>query len=113
MIRTKNIGIPGVKTPTKECEDTKCPYHGNTKLRGRILTGKVVSTKMNQTIVIQRDYAYYVKKYQRYERRNSKIAAHLPACIEAGIDDVVKIAECRQLSKTVAFVVIENLSEGK
>jgi small subunit ribosomal protein S17 len=105
----KNIGIPGVKPPEKECNDAKCPYHGTLKLRGRILTGKVVSTKMNKTITIQRDYAYYITKYQRYERRNSKLSAHLPGCIEVSAGDIVKVAECRKLSKTVAFVVVDIL----
>ncbi|MHA1585393.1 MAG: 30S ribosomal protein S17 [Promethearchaeota archaeon] len=112
-IQIKNIGIPGVKQPEKSCEnDPNCPFHGTIKLRGRILTGKVVSTKMHNTIVIKRDFEYYVPKYERYERRNSKIAAHLPECIEVKDGDTVRIAQCRRISKTVAFVVIEKIEEG-
>lgn len=43
--------------------DKKCPFTGNVSIRGRILTGKVVSTKMTRTIVIRRDYLHYIPKY--------------------------------------------------
>lgn len=43
--------------------DKKCPFAGDVSIRGRILTGKVVSTKMTRTIVIRRDYLHYVPKY--------------------------------------------------
>ena len=108
----KNIGIPGVVAPEKECNDPNCPFRGHLKVRGRILDGKVVSTKMRGTLVIQRDYNFYVKKYQRYERRNSKVAAHVPTCMEIVVGDYVKIAECRQISKTVAFVVVEKMKSA-
>ncbi len=109
MNQVKNIGIPNIAVPTKVCDDPNCPFHGNLKLRGRILQGYVISTKMHKTIVIQRDYNYYISKYQRYERRKSKVTAHLPDCIEVEEKDQVKIAECRKISKTVAFVVIEKI----
>ncbi|MEN6294046.1 MAG: 30S ribosomal protein S17, partial [Methanobacterium sp.] len=37
----------------------------------------------------------------------SKIQAHLPDCMNVNVGDSVKIAECRPLSKTKNFVVIE------
>lgn len=43
--------------------DKKCPFTGDVSIRGRILTGKVVSTKMTRTIVIRRDYLHYIPKY--------------------------------------------------
>ena len=37
--------------------DKKCPFTGDVSIRGRILTGKVVSAgKMTRTIIIRRDY---------------------------------------------------------
>jgi small subunit ribosomal protein S17 len=112
MSSIKNIGIPGVKAfPTKQCEDRNCPFHGNIRLRGRSLIGKVVSTKMHGTIVFQRDYNFYVKKYQRYERRRSKLSAHVPDCMDIDVGDIVKVVESRKISKTVNFIVIEKLTE--
>ncbi|MEQ9714835.1 MAG: 30S ribosomal protein S17 [Candidatus Asgardarchaeia archaeon] len=113
MVRVRNIGIPVKNPPKEECDDPLCPYHGNLPVRGRILEGIVVSDKMKRTVVIKREYAWYVKKYKRYEMRTSKIAAHNPPCINAKVGDKVKIAECRPLSKTVSFVVIEKLSESE
>jgi len=48
-----------------------------------------------------------VKKYNRYEKRLSKFHAHNPPCIHAKVGDIVTIAECRPLSKTKNFVVVE------
>jgi small subunit ribosomal protein S17 len=58
-------------------------------------------------VVVEREYLHYVPKYMRYERRRSRIHAHNPPCINAKVGDRVKIAECRPISKTVSFVVIE------
>ncbi|MEM5836693.1 MAG: 30S ribosomal protein S17 [Candidatus Aenigmatarchaeota archaeon] len=104
----RDIGID-VPLPQSKCNDPKCPFHGHLKVRGKILEGKVVSAKSQKTVVVERDYLHYVPKYERYERRRSKIAAYNPECINAKEGDIVKIAECRPLSKTKAFVVVEVL----
>lgn len=43
--------------------DKKCPFTSEVSIRGRILTGRVVSTKMTRTIIIRRDYLHYIPKY--------------------------------------------------
>jgi len=102
----KNIGL-NVPTPTKECEDAQCPFHGTLSVRGQVITGKVVSDKMTGTVVVRRDYLHFVRKYKRYEKRSSTIHAHNPTCMSARTGDMVRIAECRPLSKTKKFVVVE------
>lgn len=104
----KNIGID-VKMPEKECSDKNCPFHGDLKVRGQILEGEVVSAKMMKTVVVKKDYLYYNKKYERYEKRRSKYHVHVPECITVSEGDKVRFMECRPISKTVSFVVIENL----
>ena len=101
-----------LKKPKKTCNDKNCPFHGQLSIRGRILDGVVVSAKMNKTVIVRRDYLYYVPKFKRYERRHSHIPAHNPPCINAKEGDKVRIAECRPISKTVSFVVIEKLEES-
>jgi len=96
-----------------ECGDKNCPFHGFLKIRNFTLEGVVVSDKMDKTVIVQRDYLHYVPKYKRYERRRSRIPAHNPPCINAKVGDKVRIAECRPISKTVAFVVIEVLERAK
>ena len=44
--------------------DKKCPFTGDVSIRGRILTGRVVSTKMARTIIIRRDYLHFIPKYR-------------------------------------------------
>ncbi|MCW7071495.1 MAG: 30S ribosomal protein S17 [Candidatus Methanospirareceae archaeon] len=101
-----DIGID-VRVPTKDCEDENCPFHGRLPVRGQILEGVVVSDRAAKTVVVLRSYLKKVRKYERYEKRRSKIHAHNPPCINARQGDVVKIAECRPLSKTKSFVVVE------
>jgi small subunit ribosomal protein S17 len=100
-----------LKKPKKTCSDRNCPFHGELPVRGRVLEGTVVSAKMDKTVVVRRDYIHYVPKFMRYERRRSRIPSHNPPCINVKEGDHVRIAECRPLSKTVSFVVVEKLVE--
>ena len=100
------------KKPKKTCDDINCPFHGTLSLRGHSLEGIVISDKMEKTIIVRRDYLNYVPKFKRYERRRSHIPAHSPPCLEIKTGDRVRLAECRSVSKTVSFVVIEKLEEG-
>ncbi len=105
----KDIGIPGITAPTaKECNDLTCPFHGNTRIRGKITQGVIVSKKSSKTVIIRRDYVQFVKKYQRYERRNSRMACHLPECLRNVVDigHLVTVGESRKISKTKAFIVL-------
>jgi len=104
-----SIGLD-VKAPKKPCDDRNCPFHGHLSVRRKFLDGKVVSAKMTKTVTVERDYLEYVKKYTRYEKRRSKVMAHSPPCLELSEGDRVRIAECRPLSKEVAFVVVEKLA---
>ena len=97
--------------PKKTCNDRNCPFHGDLPVRGRVLEGLVVSAKMDKTVIVKRDYLHYVPKFIRYERRHSRIPSHNPPCIDVEEGDRVIIAECRPVSKTVSFVVVEKLEE--
>ena len=97
------------KTPEVTCEDGNCPIHGSLKTRGQIIKGSVVSDKMRKTVVVQRDYLRFLKKFERHEKRKSRILAHNPSCINAATGDEVAIMECRPLSKSKTFVVVEKV----
>ena len=105
----RDIGVD-VKPPAGEWDgDENCPFYGSLRLRGQVLEGTVANVGMQSTIVVERDNVRYMQKYERYEKRTSALSAHLPTCIggvEVGAR--VKIMECRPLSKTVSFCVIEN-----
>jgi len=104
----RNIGL-NVKAPTESCNDKYCPFHGTLSLRGQVIIGVVSNAKMQNSIVVKREYMHYVPKYERYEKRTSKYVAHCPPCIKVKPGDNVRIAECRPLSKTVSFVTIEKM----
>ena len=102
----RNIGV-SVVAPRKTCEDELCPFHGTLPVRGKLLTGIVSSAKAPKMVVVSREYPKPTPKYKRYQRSRSKVHAYLPTCIDVKEGDEVKVAECRPLSKTVSFVVIE------
>ncbi|KAJ1987619.1 40S ribosomal protein S11-B [Dimargaris cristalligena] len=107
----KDVGL-GFATPKEAVEgtyiDKKCPFTGNVSIRGRILTGTVMSTKMNRTVIVRRDYLHYISKYNRYEKRHKNVAAHMSPCfVGVAVGDSVTIGECRPLSKTVRFNVLK------
>lgn len=159
---TKEVGL-GFKTP-KEAKvgtyvDKKCPFTGNVAIRGRILKGIVVSTKMTRTLIIRRDYLHWISKYKRcvpracmaavclwvssgrvilpacaannnwrvyaradlmtllhptqrtysFEKRHKNLAAHCsPAFPQIKEGDIVTVGQCRPLSKTVRFNVLQH-----
>ncbi len=108
---SRNIGIPGVvppKSKAEDCKDQDCPFHGTTRIRGKIAKGVIVSKKSKNTVIIRRDYVQFIKKYQRYERRNTRLACHLPECLihEIELGDLVRVGESRKLSKSKAFIVL-------
>lgn len=87
------------------CTDENCPVHGTLSTRGAVKSGTVVSDKAKSTVIVELNQIKYVPKYERYERRKSRIPAHNPTCIAAKTGDGVTIAECRRISKTKSWVV--------
>ncbi|KAG5420183.1 RPS11B [Candida metapsilosis] len=106
----KDVGL-GFKTPSAAIKgsyiDKKCPFVGTVSIRGKILSGTVVSTKMHRTIIIRRDYLHYVPKYNRYEKRHKNVAAHVSPAFRVSEGDVVTVGQCRPISKTVRFNVLK------
>lgn len=82
-------------------------------LRGKTFVGTVVSAKASKTVTVAWERRKFVPKYERYERRRSKVAAHNPENINAKEGDMVRIMECRPISKTKHFVVTEIVTEGQ
>ena len=107
-LEARNIGL-NVKPPAEGCNDKNCPFHGTLPVRGQIITGVVSAIKMQDSILVSREYMHYVPKYERYEKRTSKYSAHCPPCMKLKIGDKVRIAECRPLSKTISFVTVEKI----
>ena len=110
----KSIGM-GFATPeiakTGTYVDKKCPFTSDVTIRGRILKGMVISTKMKRTVIVRRHYLHYIPKYNRFEKRHSNIPAHCSPCFPVKEGDIVTIGQCRPLSKTVSFNVVKMQSK--
>lgn len=105
--KVKNIGVK-VTPPKESCNDIYCPFHGKIKVRGRIFNGVVIRKNIHRTAIIEWKRRFYLHKYERFEKRISRIKVHNPACIDAKIGDLVTVAETRPISKTKSFIIIEN-----
>ena len=105
---TRNIGLP-VKESKKKIEENEKnnPFNGTLSIRGKIFEGTVINAKSNNTVVIQKESPIYFKKFKRFGRSKNKIHAHVPSNINVEEGDYVIAAECRPISKSVSFVVVE------
>ena len=99
---------------TTKCLDKDCPTHGNLKTRGRTFQGIVVK-KFDKRVAIEFERTIYIRKYERYAKSKTKIHARLPKCIDDKIQigDLIKVQECRPLSKIIHFVVVEKIKSGE
>ena len=95
------------------CNDRTCCVHGNLKARGRIFEGRVIR-KLPKRIAIEFERMIYSKKYERYFKSKTKIHARLSPCMENQINvgDLIRIQECRPLSKIIHFVVIKKIKNA-
>ena len=94
------------------CDDRNCHIHGNLKARGRIFEGRVTK-KFHKRVAIEFERMIYVRKYERYAKSKTKIHAHLPTCMDnlIHIGDLIRVQECRPLSKIIHFTVIEKIKD--
>jgi small subunit ribosomal protein S17 len=72
----------------------------------RTLSGKVVSNNGDKTVRVLVERFEKHPLYGKYVKRSSKIAAH-DENNECQIGDTVTISECRPLSKSKAYRLIE------
>ena len=96
------------KAEVVECKDRLCPKHGDKKLkmRGRTFDGIVIK-KLPGRVTIQFERMLKVPKYERYEKRRTKIHARLPDCMsnDIAVGDLIQITETRPISKMIHAVV--------
>jgi len=74
----------------------------------RTVTGKVVSDKMDKTIVVQVERSVRHPKYEKIIRRRTKLHADDESG-SAKIGQMVTIQECRPISKTKTWKLVEIL----
>ena len=78
----------------------------------RTMTGKVVSDKMDKTIVVLIERKVKHPLYGKIIRRSNKFHAH-DESNQYHIGDIVEITESRPLSKTKIWVVTALVEKGR
>ncbi|MDP1602096.1 MAG: 30S ribosomal protein S17 [Legionella sp.] len=81
----------------------------NSEANARTMVGKIVSDKMQKTIVVMVERTVKHPKYGKIMKRRTKLHAHDENQV-GKIGDMVKISESRPLSKTKCWVLVEVIS---
>ena len=82
-----------------------------TERGARLLTGKVVSTKMDKTIAVVVERMVKHETYGKYLRRSTKLLAH-DETKSAREGDTVSITPCRPLSRHKSWKLARVVERG-
>ncbi|MEK6849051.1 MAG: 30S ribosomal protein S17 [Nanoarchaeota archaeon] len=94
------------------CKDAHCALHGSLSTHGRSFVGTVINSKMQRTANVEWARTRTIHKFERTATERSRVKAHNPDCLSAKKGDLVKIQECKPLSKTKTFVITEILGQN-
>ena len=95
------------KEKEKKEEKTK-GLVGAIATRGRAFQG-YVTKKFEKRAVIEFERTVYVKKYERFAKKKTRLHARITNNLNINVGDYVEVKECRPLSKIIHFVVIKVL----
>lgn len=76
--------------------------------RGRVFEG-TVTKKFDKRVVVEFERTVYLKKYERFYKKSTRLHARLPEGMDINVGDYIQIRECRPLSKIIHFVVIQKI----
>jgi len=97
-------------TGKRQGEGTPPAEHGTGTPQVRM--GKVVSDKADKTITVRIDIAKRHRRYRKIVRSSSTLHAH-DETNDANEGDLVRVVECRPLSRTKRWRLIEILERAK
>jgi len=78
----------------------------------RTRVGRVVSDKADKTVTVMLERQVKHPLYGKYIKRSTKVHAH-DQDNNCGQGDLVKISECRPLSKSKSWLVVEIMERAK
>lgn len=84
----------------------------STQVIKRTKTGRVISNKMDKSVTVLLERQIKHALYGKYIKRSTKVLAH-DEDNSCGEGDKVMIAECRPLSKSKSWRVIEILERAQ
>ena len=78
--------------------------------RGRIFQGTVIR-KFPKRVTIEFERTVKIPKYERFMKKRTRVHARLPDQFaeEVSIGDLIKVQECRPLSKLIHAIVVEKI----
>ena len=91
-------------------EPDHAPEHGPG--RAKVRTGLVVSDKADKTIVVRIDYQRRHKRYRKILRSSVTLHAH-DERNDANAGDTVRVQECRPMSRTKRWRLVDVLERAK
>ena len=80
--------------------------------RARVLTGRVVSDRMDKTITVMVERRVKHPLYKKYIRRKSTLHAH-DENNECRMGDTVSIEQCRPLSRTKSWRLAQIMERAR
>jgi len=84
----------------------------NSEKQVRLLEGKVVSDKMDKTIVVETEQTYMHPKFRKVLRKTKSYKVHDEEN-QAKIGDIVRFYQCRPLAKTKYMYLAEVVTNSK
>ena len=78
----------------------------------RLKTGRVISSKADKTVTVVLERQVKHPLYGKYIKRSTKVHAH-DEDNSCGEGDMVRISECRPVSKTKSWRVVEIVERAK
>lgn len=78
--------------------------------RGRVFQGNVIR-KFPKRVTIEFERTVKIQKFERFMKKRTRIHARLPDefANEINLGDLIRVQECRPLSKLIHFVVTEKV----
>jgi small subunit ribosomal protein S17 len=80
--------------------------------RKKSWSGKVVSDKMDKACIVDVERSVQHPVYKKYFKKTTRLMAH-DEKNEAGVGDLVKVVECRPLSKRKSCRLVEIIEKAK
>lgn len=81
------------------------------KTHKKLVEGKVVSTKMKDTVTVSVMHLHVHPLYRKAVKRFKKFAVHNPG-LELAVGDFVIISEIKPMSKKKHFIVVSKKVKG-
>ncbi|MBS3098975.1 30S ribosomal protein S17 [Candidatus Pacearchaeota archaeon] len=102
------------QTEKSEKEEKKLARAVSVSTRGRVFQG-IVTKKFPKRVAIEFERTIHIPKFERYLKKTTRIHARLPdeMAHNIHIGDLIKVQECRPLSKIIHFIAIEKIKSGE